>query len=81
MPEFLRKICNHISENSPFNGGGVGEIFFKPKRKEENCSQCSPTNWGHPEKSSKSRSIKTSSSISIPTDAVPDGPIRLVYPG
>ena len=72
MPEFLRKICNHLSES------GVGEIFFKTKRKEENCPQCSPTKWDEPEKSSESRNLKTSHPLSIPNDVVPDGPIRLV---
>ena len=76
MPEFLRKICNHLSENRPFNGSGVGEIFFKTKRKEQICL---PTTWDELEKSSASQNMKTSTPLSIPQkDVIPDGPIRLV---
>merc|ERR1712083_1135985 len=79
MPEFLRKICNHLTEKSPFNEGSVGEIFFKTKRKEENCPQCSSNDWHEPEKSSASLNVKTSPPIAIPNiphGVIPDGPIR-----
>merc|ERR1712083_204650 len=79
MPEFLRKICNHLTERSPFNEGSVGEIFFKTKRKEENCPQCSSNDWHEPEKSSASLNVKTSPPIAIPNipnNVIPDGPIR-----
>merc|ERR1711874_474925 len=56
------------------NGNGVGEIFFKTKRKEEICS---PTTWGELEKSSASQNMKTSTPLSIPQNhVIPDGPIR-----